>query len=286
MVFDQDYDLDEAISHIEACGRAKIVMRGTQLAAVIEKPGTACALFNAANIVPGSNKLRWIRAEEKSDAVEITYRNVTTRQDDTAFAKSSGYDSLTRVPRVTKLHLLGINNYEQALREAILRQQLSDSILRTIEFQSGLEGIPVTTGDIIDWSHGGNELTFSGRIARGSAREEEYTGTTAYLDEEITLDSSTFSGNCIMLVRDPDDTRQEYTVTGPFDTPTRSVVVSASATFNFLSPWIILRNSGEVYQYRVIQMARSSNQDIQITAAQYDEDAYYNDDYAGGATPI
>jgi len=152
--------------------------------------------------------------------------------------------------------------------------------------QSGLEGIPVTVGDVFDHSSGANTRAFTGRLTRGAARVEQYTGTTVYLDREITLDSTIFSGNCILIVRDPDDTISQHTVSGPFDTATRSVTVAASGTFDFLSPYMILRSSGDVYQYRVTSMRRSSKNDVSVEGSQYVASAYYHSDYDGGTTPI
>lgn len=287
MAFDQTYNLDESLQNVENCGRAQVLPRGTQLTAVIDKPTSAGHLFCPENITPGTNKTSYLRQAERSDAVEITYNdkdeNFTAQ---TARAVSDGYNSLTRVARVTKLNLRGINNADQARREAVLRQQISQATKRAVSLQSGLEGIPVTVGDVFDHAHGGNTRAFTGRLTRGADRSEQYTGSGVYLDREITLDSAIFSGNCMLIVRDPDDTIRQYTVTGPFDTATRSITLSASGTFNFLSPYMILRSSGEIYQYRVTSMRRSSQKDVAVEGSQYVASAYYHSDYDGGATPI
>ena len=180
----------------------------------------------------------------------------------------------------------GVNNEDQAKREAILRMQINEAMLWMVEGQTGLEGIPITAGDVIDWASGGNATTFHGRVAMGANREEEYSGTTCYTHETITLPSATFSGNCQLIVRDPDDTLRTHTVSGPFDTATRSLTVSASATFNFLAPFLITRASGEIYQYRILQMQRSSDLAVAFKAGQYSSSAYYHADYDSGAVAI
>jgi hypothetical protein len=180
--------------------------------------------------------------------------------------------------------MYGVNNKDQALREAILRQQINDSIKKSVELESGLEAIPVTSGDVINYQASIN--SFSGRLPLDNDRNDEWTGTTVYLDQEINLDSSIFSGNCILMVRDPDDTLQSYIITGPFDTDTWTVTISSSETFNQYSPYTICRSTGDVYQYRIEDMKRSSNLDIKISALQYDETAFYNSGYESGGVAI
>ena len=88
------------------------------------------------------------------------------------------------------------------------------------------------------------------------------------------------------MVRDPDDTIRTYTVTGPFDSDEWYVTVSASGTFNYLSPYIICRNTGDVYQYKVTDMKRSGQLDIKLECLQYDSTAYYNTKYEAGTVVI
>ena len=284
-IFDGASTLDTALQQAENCGRARIVRRGSKISVNIDKPSTVQALFCMGNIVPGSDHVRWIRQAERADAVEIVFKDADLDfAENSATHYSPGYHSLTRVPRTVRMSIPGINNYEQAKREAIIRQQMNDSIKKELELQSGLEAIPVTTGDVINYQASIN--SFTGRLPRHLDRSEEYTGTTVYLDQEINLPTATYSGNCILMVRDPDDTIQTYTVSGPFDTDTWRVTISTSGTFNFLAPFIICRNTGDVYQYKVSAMERSNQLDIKLNALQYDSTGYYNIDYEGGLVAI
>jgi hypothetical protein len=286
MVFDGNYDMDKALQLVESCGRAKVIPRGTGISVIVEKPVSSTAQFNHANTVPGTNKVTWLRQAERSDGVEITYidkdLNYTNK---TVFAPGSEYHSLTRTPRITRLTLPGIKTNEQALREAIFKQQLSESITRAVTLQSGLEALPVTAGDVFDYNSVGNIMAFSGRLVRGAAREENYTGTTVYLDREITLDSATYSGNCILIVRDPSDVVGQHTVTGPFDVATRSLTVNTSATWDWLAPYIVCRTN-DVRQYKVHSISRNSQHDVLIDALQYVPAAYYHSNYDGGKVAI
>ena len=268
IIFDAVANVDEALQQIESCGRAKIVRRGSQISCNIDKPSSAVALFGYGNVAQDSDHVHWLRQSERPDAVEVSYRDIDLNfAENTASAFSSGYHALTRVPKVVRLNLPGINNFEQAQREAILRQQINDSIKKELDFESGLEAIPVVSGDVINYQASIN--AFSGRLPRYSDRTEQWTGTTVYLDQEINLPTATYSGNCILMVRDPDDTIQTYTVTGPFDSDEWYVTISAAGTFDYLAPYIICRETGDVYQYKVTNMQRSGKLDIKIQSLQY-----------------
>jgi hypothetical protein len=323
MIFDGEYDMDAALQQVEMCGRAKIIPRGTSLVPVVEKPADPVAAFGFGNTATGSQRTHWVRQAERSDAVEITYYDIDQDYTKQSYMhKGSGYDGLTRVPRIMRMEMRGINNRTQAIREAIIRQQLSESIKRIDSRQTGIEGIPVVAGDIYEAVSDGNALAFSGRLAmgplvsglidfddtaavdyddtaaveydsgsdsladsQGAAGSTQYTGSTVYLDEEIEIPMS-MSGNAQLIVRDPDDTISTYTISGPFGLSTRSVEITSAGTFDFLSPWMIIRATDEVSQYRVVAIQRTSNQDLAITGAQYDETAHYHSDYDAGATAI
>ena len=285
IIFDSVATLDDALQQVEACGRAKIIKRGSKISCNIDQPSSAVALFGYGNVKQDSDHIRWIRQAERPDGVEISYRDADLNySEETVTAYASGYHALTRVPRIVRMSIPGINNSEQATREAILRQQINDSVKKMLEFESGLEAIPVQSGDIINYQASIN--AFSGRLPRYSDRTEQWTGVTVYLDQEINLASATYSGNCILMVRDPDDTIQTYTVTGPFDSDEWYVTVSGAGTFDYLSPYIICRNTGDVYQYKVTDMKRSGQLDIKLECLQYDSTAYYHANYEAGTVMI
>lgn len=286
MVFDADYTFDDALQHIEACGRARVVNRGSKIGVVVDTPKSHTDIFCNENIAPGSEKVTWLRQAEKSDGVEITFRDADKNfEEDSVFYPGTGYYSLTRLPRIQRIPMLGIKSRDQATREAILRQQISESKKRALSLQSGFESLKVKVGDVVKHGSRGNLLVFTGRLARGAAREEQYSGTTVYLDKEITLDSATFSGDCVFITRNNDDSINEFTVTGPFDSATWLINVSASGTFDFLAPWIIGRTT-EKYLYKVNSVSRGQKKDALIEAQTYDATAYYHADYDSGSTPI
>lgn len=280
MIMDAQYSMDEALQHVENTGRAKIVMRGTQISAAVEKPETHSNLFCSGNVKVQS-KISWLPQFERSDAVEISFRDKDNLwQTNKAVYRCSGYETLNRVPRIVRFSLPGINNYEQALREAVLRQQISDNIRRSITLESGIESIMSTVGDVVRFAHEGNAMVAGGRLAADSA------GGSIRIDKKITLDSATFSGNCKIWIKTADDTILEGTVTGPFDEETDLLYTTISSAVERFDNYIVGRASGEKYLYRLVSAQRNSNQDIAFNGLQYNEDSYYHEDYGGGSVAI
>lgn len=281
MIMDAQYSMDEALQHVENAGRAKIVMRGTKISVVIEKPEQPSFLFSSGNIKPASAKVSFLPQAEKSDAVEIQFIDKDNLwQRNTAFAPGAGYETLTRVPRITRLFLPAIDNYDQAMREAILRQQISEGIKRSIELESGIEGIVSTVGDVIRFAHEGNSLVAGGRLAADG------TGGQIRIDKKITLDSATYSGNCKIWIKISDDTVLEGTVDGPFDEETDLFSTSISEAVARFDNYIIGRATDEKYLYRLAGITRSGQKTVKVTGLQYNENSYYHADYNGGAVAI
>lgn len=280
MILDANYDMDTALQHAENAGRAKIVMRGTQISVVIEKPQAHSNLFCAGNVKVQS-KISWLPQTDRSDAVEISYRDKDKLwQDSKAFHPSAGYETLNRIPKVVKINLPGVNNYEQALREAILRQQISENIKRSVALESGIESIVSTVGDVVRFAHEGNAMVAGGRLAADSA------GGSIRIDKKITLDSATFSGNCKIWIKTADDTILEGDVTGPFDEETDTFSTSIGSAVERFDNYIIGRATEEKYLYRLVSAKRSSNQEVAFTGLQYVESSYYHGDYGGGIVAI
>jgi len=280
MIMDAQYSMDEALQHVENTGRAKIVMRGTQISVAIEKPESHSNLFCSGNTKVQS-KIIWLPQSERSDAVEISFQDKDDLwQTNKAVHRCSGYESLGRVPRIVRYSFPGIHNYEQALREAILRQQISENIKRSINLESGIESIMSTVGDVVRYAHEGNEMVAGGRLAQDSA------GGSIRIDKKITLDSATFSGNCKIWIKTADDTILEGNVSGPFDEETDLLYTSIGSAVERFDNYIVGRSSGEKYLYRLVLAKRNSNQEIAFTGLQYNEDSYYHEDYGSGSVAI
>jgi Concanavalin A-like lectin/glucanases superfamily len=277
MIMDAQYSMDEALQHVENTGRAKIVMRGTKISVAIEKPASASYLFSSGNIIQGSSKLSILPRSDRSDAIEISFKDKDNNfNDNKAFWPGSGYETLSRVPKIVRLTLPGINNYEQALREAAFRQQLSENIKRSMNLETGIEGIPVTVQDVVRFA----QDVFGGRLAADSA------GGSIRIDQTIVLDSATYSGNCKIWIKTSDDTILEGTVSGPFDEKTNILSTGISGAVSRFDNYMIGLADNTKYIYRLVNVARSGQKRVAVTGLQYVESSYYHADYGGGAVAI
>ena len=288
MTHDAGYDFLKALQFVETSGRARIINKGMKLGVIIDQPGTASYIFNVANINPATSILTFITKKERSDAVEIQYIDSTKNWTIVpVIHPSANFESLTTVPRIIKIAMQMVATNERARRDAILKQQISEGITRAISIDSGLEAIGVIKGDIISYAHPGSPKVFGGRIDRDASGSDAYTGTTIYLDQAITLDTATYSGNAQAITRNKDtDVLTTHTITGPFDIETNAFVVSASATFNRFEPYIVGRVTGEIYDYKVSSVQRTSNQSVRIEAVQYTQSSYFHVDFGGGVVAI
>jgi Concanavalin A-like lectin/glucanases superfamily len=277
MIMDAQYSMDEALQHVENTGRAKIVMRGTKISVAIEKPASASYLFSSGNIIQGSSKLAILPRSDRSDAVEISFKDKDNNfNDNKAFFPSAGYEALNRVPKIVRLTLPGINNYEQALREAIFRQQLSENIKRSMNLETGIEGIPVTVSDVVRFA----QDVFGGRLAADSA------GGQIRIDQTIILDSATYSGNCKMWIKTTDDTILEGTVSGPFDEETNILSTSVSSAVSRFDNYMIGLADNTKYIYRLVSVTRSGQKRVAVTGLQYVESSFYHANYGAGTVAI
>jgi Concanavalin A-like lectin/glucanases superfamily len=277
MIMDAQYSMDEALQHVENTGRAKIVMRGTNISVSIEKPASASFLFSSGNIIQGSSKLAILPRSDRSDAVEISFKDKNNNwADNKAFWPGTGYETLNRVPKIVRLTLPGINNYEQAMREAVFRQQLSENIKRSMNLETGIEGITVTISDVVRFA----QDVFGGRLAADSA------GGQIRIDQTITLDSATYSGNCKIWIKTSGDTILEGTVSGPFDEETNVLSTGISCAVSRFDNYMIGLADNTKYIYRLVNVARSGQKRVAVTGLQYVESSFYHADYGGGTVAI
>jgi hypothetical protein len=289
MIFDQEHDLDRAIQFVENVGRAKIVTKGTKISAVIDKPTTPGALYTAGNIVKNSFILTTLPQSERVDAVEISYKDKDKNWESVTAppAFASYYNTLTRPPRVARMFLPGINNEEQAIREAILKMQQSEALKRACEFGSGANAIRSVVGDCFYFQHDGNMFTAGGRI-----KWDVDNSTTVYIDQAVTLDSSVAAAGYVLMVHKADtDTLVEEDIDSPLDTETKTLTLDAAITVSRRDVYMIARKTEEKVAYRLTTVSRqfdqaAKKQQFKLKGALYTESAYFNADYDGGAVGI
>lgn len=282
MTFDREYDLDRAVQHVENCGRARLVMRGTEISVAIEKPTSETYAYSAGNIIKGTFEQVVLPKRERIDSVVVEFmdKDKNWSMNTSPPAEASDYASLTRPPKLHRLRLLGVNNLEQATREAIQVMQLTDAIKRVCTFRAGFHAIRSTVGDVFAYQHDGNVYSFGGRLSQDVDAHKSIK-----IDKTITLDSTEFENDCKMYIITSGDTLYELTVTGPFDEETNIVEVDAEVTASRYDTYMICKASAPML-YRAVRVTRTPKKRFELKGVQYDEDAYYHKNYDAGGTAI
>jgi len=182
-VFDTQNNVWDSLSHVFRVGHAQIINQGTRYSIAIERADSPVMMFNSSSIIEKSMKINWLPKAERANEVELTFWN---RED--SYKRSMikvrdtdvGPNDVVRPARMT---MFGVTNPEQALSEAIFQINLNKHILRSIEFDTGLDAIACTVGDQILVQHEMPSWGQGGRTAMGS------TASVIKLDREVTIEN-------------------------------------------------------------------------------------------------
>lgn len=284
-ILDSQMSLASALNKVCQHGRARIVQSGQTIRVAIEAPvATPIQVFGAANTVEDSAMTEFLPRGNRPDIYYIEYHNAAyDYRKDKIPVKSCGYDALTRVPVTENVFLWGCTSDDEARRYGLLRMQISDRLNRQRSWRADVDAIACIPGDMVVSQDEGNDLTCGGRLADQTGVDDD----AIVLDQAITLDASTYSGNCTIWVRLADDSLEIRSLTGPWDIETD--------TFNLSSPisgkgiedvFVIGRSVDTGMKYRVTSISRDVDSLLELAALEYDESVYYHSDYDGGETPI
>ncbi len=150
-VFDQGVTVWESLSRTARCGRAVAYMQGGTVRFVRDAPKTIpVALFSPRNIVKGSLRIEYLMAsDDTADSVTVEYFSSRTWQRDEVTASLTDH-STTQSARV---QLFGCTEQPQAEREARYMAAANRYRRKLITFQTELEGLIPSYGDLIAISH-------------------------------------------------------------------------------------------------------------------------------------
>ena len=150
-VFDQTVTVWEALSRTARCGRAVSFMQsGTVRFVRDEQRSIPVALFSPRNIVKNSLKIQYLLAsDDTADSVTVEYFSKETWQtaEETVSLPDSTSDQSARV------RLFGCTEKAQAIREGKYMAAANRYRRRLVTFQTELEGLIPTYGDLIAIAH-------------------------------------------------------------------------------------------------------------------------------------
>lgn len=285
-ILDSQMSLAAALNKIAQHGRARIVQAGQTIRVAIEAlVSTPVQVFSdTANIVEDSAMTEFLPRTNRPDIYYIEYNNAAyDYRKDKIPIKSEGYDALTRVPVTENIFLWGCTSDDEARRYGLLRMQISDRLNRQRSWRADVDAIACLPGDVVVCQDEGNELTYGGRLADQTGVDDD----VIVLDQAVTLDAATYSGNCSIWVRLADDSLEIRSITGPWDVETDTFNLSAAISGKGIDDVFVIGHSADaVMKYRVTSISRDVDSVFELAALEYDESVYYHSDYDGGETPI
>lgn len=168
-VFDQTVTLWEALSRTARCGRAVTFMQSGTVRCVRDEPRhIPVALFSPRNIVKNSLKIQYVlSSEDTADSVTVEYFSCRTwRPDEETVSLPESHSE-----RPARVRLFGCTEREQAIREGLYMAAANRYRRRLITFQTELDGLIPTYGDLIavthdmpSWGQGAEVVTHEGPV--------------------------------------------------------------------------------------------------------------------------
>ena len=243
-------------------------------------------------IEAGSYEEEYVDDSEKYDEINIEFLNADNKytKDTVGHARDDWNDSSkTQIYKSQTVFVKGITSQDQAKREAILRLQQSQSVYKRVRFIMDIDAINFEVGDVIQVQHDSNKYSFS-RVAY----EGGHTGSLYYIktdpaSDTLVLPSNTYgSDGKVAWRKNSDDTWEEQTIQGPFDTQTNVIFVSSAVDISPGDPVFIGRASTATYSdfdlIRVEEINIMGDHRVEVIGYNYDASVYTHADY--GTTAI
>lgn len=260
-------NLWDALTPIEAVGRGKVIIKGTQYSCICDRPSEPVHLYNVSNIEIGSFTETFMGSKDRANALEVTFANRDKDyQRDIAFVAGDGYDDLAIMSKPVQVTLNGITRYRQAYREAKYRLNLNKYLTRTVSFNVDIDAIACTVGDVILVQHDVPRWGIGGRV-------ESATTNTVTLDKSVTLE--------------PDKIYQimiRSSATDELVTKTVSTVSADGKTLTVADAFTTMPQPDDLFSFgevdkvakpfRVMNITRDGDLRRKITALEYVEAVY------------
>lgn len=180
-VFDTIQTLWDALQPILRVGRAQLLPMGTRLSLAIERDEPPVMMFTVGNIKKGTFKLNWLGLQDRANEIEVSFydkdkgfeRNTVRVINDKALHRGDP-------TRSSSIELKGVTDFKQAWLEGNLQMALNQYVLQTATWESPIEAIACTVGDVVIVQHDMPQWGYGGRLDAGS------TQTVIKLDRPVS----------------------------------------------------------------------------------------------------
>lgn len=232
--FDTTQKISEAKDYIEELGRGKVMHRGTKYGCIFDEPADKDAddniipsqVFNMSNIVLDSFSQQYVDISDRATGIEVTFYDKDNDYEATKIlVPGDDYDDSSALDNPTQLTLTGCTNYEQAWKEAKYRLRLNNYLVCSAAWQSGIDAIVSSMGQVVMVQHDVPAWGWHGRVV--SATETSVTIDTPIINEDETIFTLESGKTYQILIQMADDSKVYKTVTG-LDTTGTIITVSVS----------------------------------------------------------
>jgi len=272
--FDVGTSMWEAALKVCEIARCVLIWNGTGLSIAIDKATNPSQMFNVSNIIKDTFKQTFLPQSERASEIEIHYRDA--EQDYKRVPFSIYNSSAGAFENKITLNLFGITKQSEAYRAGMFRLAQNILLNSTIEFEADIDAIACMVGDVIYVQHDVPDWREGGRIVAS-------TNNTIMVDKPvIPSEGSGEIDKVLIRVYNPVSEEEEI------ESHNVQEVSSAGTVITITDTWTTNPSENDIYcygsssgaakKYRVMQLSRSSEQRIKITAIEYNASIYTYDD--------
>ena len=265
IVFDSIASAIDIIQQITQSFRGFVFFTTGKIKVVIDKPGTVTQMFSMGNIIADSFSVSKKSNKDYCNSIDITYydqknnykQDVVTVEDQESIDKIGMRSKNIRVFANTA-------EYAKLAGEYFLRQD--KYINEIISFKAAVDAVMCQPGDVIAVCHDNNSFNKSGRVI-------SYEDGVITVDCDLTIEEDKTYKIQIKL---SDDNIVEKDVLNSESGTTREIEVEDDFT---LDPqgydiFSFYESTKEIKKYRITNMKKDENLNIEITAIEYNEKVY------------
>ncbi len=263
--------LDVCNQKIAPIGRGMVVRFGTKYGCIFDHAVTnPVQMFGMGNIVSGTFQEEFLKVADRANNIEVTYTNADAdyqRDVVTVYGDTFNSDGYAKTAQLT---MDGCTSYEQAYREGMYQLMCNKYQLRTVSFESDIDAIACTVGDVVLVAHDVPKWASSGRVEKVNGNEIKLPCYVSDLSQSYRIQYRKVNDNlytkpCTIV----SSTEDGWTVISVDDTSNMPEVgdVFDLAVANIGSKPFVIKNITRSQEFR-----------RKITCIEYAE-ALYNEDY-------
>ena len=274
-VFDSPTTIWDAVQRICTEFMGMVLPVGTKYYAILDRAETPAQLFSVGNIVEGTFQATWPDRSKRAGSIAPTFSNGSTEQDykpNTFLIRGTGWDT----KETLNMTLYGTTDYNQAYKIGRFFLTCNELLVNVVEFEVGVGDMQVGVGDVVYVQHDVPKWWgVGGRVA--DYRYEPISDDWAViLDKTMTLVPATAYD--IYLKHQDTDLVEVHRVTG-YSGDVDYIFLALTHTAWVQTPkaedvWAVQVTSLGLPQFRVIDVARTSDLNKRLTLLQYDQGVY------------